>query len=373
MAVVRSWAGGRAGAAARASTASTASSVPSAQSGGLRLVRLEQPAPPALTAPVNDLGNVINASDEAELDRRIRALQQASGDVVVVATVPSMEPYTTSTSSRCKMFENGGRGIGKKGKDNGALIVVALKERQVRIEVGYDLEEFVTDGFAGQTIREVMTPQFKNGNYSAGLLAGATRDHQPRRRAARRRAAERAARAPAAFRRRARFAVLEGHPARLDHLVIILSSRGGAPPARPLGRRTVERLEQRRRARLAAGSAADSAAASAALVAAAAAAAADSAGLAAAGAVAAAPARGAGKDIEPRKPRVRGHRCRVRAAYVERQYNESCSTAILLLDVARAGGIRSVRLLLQQVHGVRGGDQGAMGRRCRTSCSGATT
>jgi uncharacterized protein len=158
-----------------ASTASTASSAPSAQSGGLSLVRLEQPPPPALTAPVNDLGNVINASDEAELDRRIRALQQASGDVVVVATVPSMDPYTDINEFALRMFENGGRGIGNKGKDNGALIVVALKERQVRVEVGYDLEEFITDGFAGQTIREVMTPQFKNGNYSAGLLAGATR------------------------------------------------------------------------------------------------------------------------------------------------------------------------------------------------------
>ena len=53
------------------------------------------------------------------------------------------------------MFENGGRGIGQKGKDNGALIVVALNERQVGIEVGYDLEEFITDGFAGETIRDV--------------------------------------------------------------------------------------------------------------------------------------------------------------------------------------------------------------------------
>ena len=54
------------------------------------------------------------------------------------------------------MFENGGRGIGDKGKDNGLLIVVAVEDRQVRIEVGYDLEQFITDGFAGETIRDVM-------------------------------------------------------------------------------------------------------------------------------------------------------------------------------------------------------------------------
>jgi uncharacterized protein len=73
------------------------------------------------------------------------------------------------------MFENHGRGIGQKGKDNGALIVVAVKERQVRIETGYDLEEFIPDGYAGQVIREVITPAFRSGSYGPGLVAGATR------------------------------------------------------------------------------------------------------------------------------------------------------------------------------------------------------
>jgi len=50
-----------------------------------------------------------------------------------------------------------------------------MKERKVRVEVGYDLEEFITDGFAGETIRTVMTPQFQNNAYGAGLVAGTTR------------------------------------------------------------------------------------------------------------------------------------------------------------------------------------------------------
>ena len=79
----------------------------------------------------------------------------------------------------------------------------------MRVEVGYDLEEFITDGFAGETIREVMTPQFRNGNYSAGLLAGATRIINRIARAARRRAAERAARTPA-HSGAARLRILEG-------------------------------------------------------------------------------------------------------------------------------------------------------------------
>ena len=135
----------------------------------------QSPAPPTLTGPVNDFANVIEPEHERELERRILALQKASGDVVVVATVPSFEPFANIDEYAVKMFENGGKGIGQKGKDNGALIVVAIKERKVRVEVGYDLEEFITDGFAGETIRTVMTPQFQNNAYGAGLVAGTTR------------------------------------------------------------------------------------------------------------------------------------------------------------------------------------------------------
>jgi uncharacterized protein len=134
-----------------------------------------QPPTPALAGPVNDLANVIDADSEREMDRRIRALMAASGDVVVVATVPTYQPYGDISEYAVEMFENGGRGIGAKGKDNGLLIVVAVDDRKIKIEVGYDLEQFVTDGFAGDTIREAITPQFRNGNYGAGLLAGTTR------------------------------------------------------------------------------------------------------------------------------------------------------------------------------------------------------
>ncbi len=73
------------------------------------------------------------------------------------------------------MFENGGKGIGARGKDNGVLVVVAVEDRKVGIEVGYALEEYITDGFAGQTIREAILPEFRSGNYGRGLVAGTTR------------------------------------------------------------------------------------------------------------------------------------------------------------------------------------------------------
>jgi uncharacterized protein len=134
-----------------------------------------QPAPPALTAPVNDFAQIIDEPSRQELDRRIRALKNASGDVVVVATVPTFTPYADIREYAVKMFENSGRGIGEKGKDNGLLVVVAVEDRKVGIEVGYELEAFVTDGFAGETIREAILPLFKQGQYGKGLVAGTTR------------------------------------------------------------------------------------------------------------------------------------------------------------------------------------------------------
>ena len=134
------------------------------------------PAPlPTLTEPVNDFAQIIDPASKAEIDREIRALKNASGDVVVVATVPTIEPYGDIREYATKLFENNGRGIGQQGKDNGLLILIAVKERRVWIEVGYGLEEFVTDGFAGETTRVVMTPEFRQGRYGQGLLLGTTR------------------------------------------------------------------------------------------------------------------------------------------------------------------------------------------------------
>ena len=135
-----------------------------------------QQLPSELTRPVNDFANVIDATSEAELERRILELQQASGDIVVVATIDTFQPaYADIDEYAVKMFENRGRGIGAKGKDNGLLIVLAVKDRRVRAEVGYDLEQFITDGYASEVSRNDMAPYFARGEYGAGVLAGATR------------------------------------------------------------------------------------------------------------------------------------------------------------------------------------------------------
>jgi uncharacterized protein len=130
---------------------------------------------PELTQPVNDFAHVIDSASAAEIDRMSRALQAKTGDVVVVATVAAIEPYGSVDEYAVKLFQNHGRGVGDKSKDNGVLILLAMKERRVRIEVGYGLEQWITDGFAGETSRQVMAPEFSAGRYGNGLRLGAER------------------------------------------------------------------------------------------------------------------------------------------------------------------------------------------------------
>ena len=134
-----------------------------------------QELPPELTRPVNDFAGVIDDASERSMESLIRSLQQTTGDVVVVATIDTFAPYGDIREYAVKMFENRGRGIGERGRDNGLLILLAVKDREVRVEVGYELEEFITDGYSGETSRETMIPLFRRGEYGEGLLAGTSR------------------------------------------------------------------------------------------------------------------------------------------------------------------------------------------------------
>ena len=134
-----------------------------------------QSALPELTRPVNDFAEVVDADSEARLTDLIERLQAATGDVLVVATIKTFQPEGDIRTYAARMFENHGRGIGQKGKDNGLLVLMAVDDRQVWAEVGYDLEGIITDGFAGETSRLTMTPYFRKGEYGEGLMAGATR------------------------------------------------------------------------------------------------------------------------------------------------------------------------------------------------------
>jgi uncharacterized protein len=141
---------------------------------GIMAIAQSAAALPELTEPVNDFAHVVDPASAAAMDATIRELQEKTGDAVVVATVDTVEPYGTPKEYAVKLFENHGRGIGQKGKDNGVLILLAMKQRRVEIEVGYDLEQWITDGFSGQVSREI-GPSFTAGRFGEGLLEGTQR------------------------------------------------------------------------------------------------------------------------------------------------------------------------------------------------------
>lgn len=142
---------------------------------------LERETLPLLTQPVNDFAHVLDPQNAAEIDRVSRTLLAATtdakgiGDTIIVVTVPTFAPFGDIRQYANKLFENGGRGIGDKQKSNGLLIVLAVNDRKVWIEVGYGLEGAITDGFSGETSRQYMAPLFKEGRYGDGLRAGVTR------------------------------------------------------------------------------------------------------------------------------------------------------------------------------------------------------
>jgi len=118
---------------------------------------------------VNDLAGILSTQTTRHLEGLITALNRATTAEVAVATVETIAPSTIEEYA-VRLFE--AWGIGQKGKDNGVLLLVALREREVRIEVGYGLEGAITDGTAGEIIRSIIVPSFKKGNFDHGVLAG---------------------------------------------------------------------------------------------------------------------------------------------------------------------------------------------------------
>jgi uncharacterized protein len=129
---------------------------------------------PALNdRPVNDLAGVIDPAHASTIEAMCRELKQKSGDTVFVVTVKTIAPWGDIREYAVKLFEK--QGLGERGKDNGLLVLLAVQERRVWVEVGYGLEPYITDGFAGETSRQVMTPFFRQGDYGGGLEAGVLR------------------------------------------------------------------------------------------------------------------------------------------------------------------------------------------------------
>ncbi|WP_349568471.1 TPM domain-containing protein [Azotobacter salinestris] len=126
---------------------------------------------PVLTGRVVDRAELLDAATESRLTQMLAAHEQATGDQLVVVTVPDLagrgiEEFGVELGRRW--------GIGQKGKDNGALLIVARDERRVRIEVGYGLEGRLTDAQSALIIHNIIVPAFRQGDFARGVTEGVT-------------------------------------------------------------------------------------------------------------------------------------------------------------------------------------------------------
>jgi uncharacterized protein len=119
---------------------------------------------------INDFANVIPDNYETGLSRLIHELKQkTNGAEIAVVTIQSIAPLQIEEYA-VRLYEKWG--IGKKGEDNGVLVLLALKERKIRIEVGYGLEGVLPDGKCGEIIDRLMLPYFRQGDLGKGITYG---------------------------------------------------------------------------------------------------------------------------------------------------------------------------------------------------------
>jgi len=125
---------------------------------------------PALPKPrgyVNDYANVLSNKAETQLNEISAALERATGAQLVFVVMPSIAPYDDFTYGMA-IFDTWK--IGQKGKDNGLLILLALKERRIRIITGYGLESILPDGKLGRYRDQYLIPYLRQKQIGAGLV-----------------------------------------------------------------------------------------------------------------------------------------------------------------------------------------------------------
>ena len=124
---------------------------------------------PPLAGRVNDYADVLNSSQEMTLENLLKGAENKTSSQVVLLIVSSLqgevlEDYSLKVVEKWK--------IGQEEFDNGLLVLVAMKERKIRVEVGYGLEHIITDAKSSYIIRRLMVPLFKKRNYYGGINQG---------------------------------------------------------------------------------------------------------------------------------------------------------------------------------------------------------
>lgn len=131
-----------------------------------QLIALEVPH---LKSMVNDYGDVLSSQEEMQLERLLRDAQTKTSSQIVLLTIKSLqgenlEDYSLRVADKWK--------LGQKEFDNGVLLLVAMQEKKIRIEVGYGIEPIITDAKSGFIIRNLIVPYFKKGDYAQGIANG---------------------------------------------------------------------------------------------------------------------------------------------------------------------------------------------------------
>ncbi|OGR17791.1 MAG: hypothetical protein A2X81_05960 [Desulfobacterales bacterium GWB2_56_26] len=134
--------------------------------GFLRAAGLEVPI---LTARVTDHADMLAKATEQQLESVLTDLEREESTQLAVVTISTLQGENLEEYS-LKVAESWG--LGQKGRDNGALLLIVKNDRKLRIEVGYGLEGRLTDLVSGRIIRDVITPRFRNGNFDQGVIDG---------------------------------------------------------------------------------------------------------------------------------------------------------------------------------------------------------
>lgn len=129
-------------------------------------------AVPRLSARVTDVSGTLSEGERSALERKLAAFEGEKGVQLAVLLVPTTQPesieqYSIRVVDAWK--------LGRKGVDDGALLIVAQQDRALRIEVGRGLEGALTDLVTHRIIDEIITPQFRRGNFAGGIDAGLER------------------------------------------------------------------------------------------------------------------------------------------------------------------------------------------------------
>jgi uncharacterized protein len=138
---------------------------------GMALAQDLQPVPP-LNSRVTDLTGTLTAGQQSDLEDKLAAFEQRKGAQIALLIVPTTRPEAIEQYSIRVVDE---WKLGREHSDDGVLLLVALQDRALRIEVGYGLEGVLPDAIAFRIINETIKPLFRQGDIHGGVTAGLTR------------------------------------------------------------------------------------------------------------------------------------------------------------------------------------------------------